>query len=103
MKVAAGSGFGSKPRPALIIQAAAFAGLGTVVVALFTGTLNEMPISRPLFEPTPENGLISTSDLMTDILITVRHERIGGVIGRLNDEDMRRVDRALLIFLDLAG
>jgi len=101
--VAAGHGFGGKPRPALVIQADEYEQISTVVVLLFTSELIETPVSRPRFEPTPENGLVSTSDLMTDIFVTARRKNIGGKIGELNDEAMALVDRALIVFLGLSG
>lgn len=101
--VAAGGGFGGKPRPALVLQADDFAELGTVVVALFTGTLTETQLIRLRFPATKANGLARTSELMIDILVTARRDDIGKVIGRLDDDEMERVDQALLTLLGLAG
>lgn len=101
--VAAGSGFGGKPRPGLIIQADEFDQSKTIVLALFTTQLTDIPLARLRFERSETNGLHSASDLMTDILITVRRNRIGNVVGGLSSADMTRVDRALLVFLGLAG
>ena len=100
--VATGSGYGGKPRPALVIQADEYA-LSTVVVALFTGDLVDAPWSRPRFEPDEGNGLAKTSDLMVDILVTAPIAKVGKVVGQLGPEDMVRVDQALLVFLGLAG
>ena len=100
--VAAGGGFGGKPRPALVIQEDTFQ-LSTVVVALFTTAQGKPGITRPRFQPTPENGLLNASDLMVDVLVTVRLTQVGGVIGRLTDEDMLLADRALIVFLGLAS
>jgi mRNA interferase MazF len=101
--VAAGGGFGGKPRPALIVQHDAFAETGTVVVALFTGELRDASIFRPRFEPDGANGLRAPSDLMIDILVTARRENVGKVVGRLGPADLERADRALAVFLGLAG
>ena len=101
--VAAGGGFGGKPRPALIVQADAFAETGTVIVALFTGDLKDASLFRPRFEPDGVNGLRSPSDLMIDILVTARREKLGKVIGRLSPTELERADRALTVFLGLAG
>ena len=43
------------------------------------------------------------SRLMVDKVTTVPKARLGKRIGRLSDSDMVRVNRALLIFLGLAG
>ena len=101
--VAAGGGFGGKPRPALIIQADEFGALGTVVVALFTTTLTEAPLIRIRILPESGNGIATESDLMLDILVTVRRSQIGKVIGRFDNQAMSKVDRALFTFLGLAG
>jgi mRNA interferase MazF len=101
--IATGGGFGGKPRPALIIQADEFSGLATVAVALFTTELTDIPLARLHFEPSDENGLNSASDLMAHILVTAPRDRVGKVVGALSRDDMARVDRALLVFLGLAG
>jgi mRNA interferase MazF len=101
--VATGSGFGGKPRPALIIQADEFDTADTVVAALFTTELTEAEPVRPRYEPTGANGLRETSELMVDIIVTARRSKTGGVIGRLDAEEMARAERALLAILGLAG
>lgn len=102
MVVAAGGGFGGKPRPALVIQTDHYSGLSTVVLALFTTVLTDAHL-RPRFEPSDNNGLRQTSDLMVDILVTARVDQIGQKAGALAAEEMTRVDRALITFLGLAG
>jgi mRNA interferase MazF len=54
-------------------------------------------------EPDEINGLASASHLMADKITTVRRCRLRERIGRLNDEDMVRVNRAVLVSLGLAG
>lgn len=99
---ATGSGFGGKPRPALVVQADQFAAMSTLVLAPFTSELVGSHI-RPRLEPTPSNGLRQRSDVMIDILVTARIEKLGAVIGSLSAEEMALVDRSLMIFLGLAG
>ena len=101
--VALGSGFGGKPRPALVVQADAFDTPDTLVMTLFTSDFAEGYPVRPRYEPTVENGLRETSELMVDIIVTARRSKIGRVIGRLGRDDMARADRALLALLGLAG
>ena len=100
--VAAGSGYGSKPRPALVVQADDLAGLNTIILALFTTETGDTPRTRPRFEPDVDNGLRAPSDLMADILITVPRDRIGSVIGHLSRADMARAETALLMVLGFA-
>jgi mRNA interferase MazF len=40
---------------------------------------------------------------MIDKITTVAKTKIGTKIGRLNDEDIVRLNRAVLVFLGLAG
>jgi mRNA interferase MazF len=99
--VAAGSGFGSKPRPAVIIQSDRFDEIATITLCLFTSTPIELPLIRVAVLPTAENGLSEMSWLMIDKLISVRRSKLGRHIGRLSSDDMAHLDRALLIFLGL--
>lgn len=101
--VATGGGFGGKPRPALVIQADQIDASATLVVALFTTDLKDIPLTRLRFDPSEENGLRSVSDLMVDIIVTARRDRVGRIVGALSADEMAQVDRALLVFLGLAG
>ena len=100
--VAAGCGFGSKPRPALVVHSDEFPYLPTVILALFTSELKGVGMLRPLFAPDAANGLRAPSDLMTDILISVPRDRVGGIVGRLSNADMGRAETALLNVLGFA-
>ncbi len=91
-----------KPRPALIIQADAFADPPAVTVLPITGTLVDAPLVRVLVEPTPSNGLIKPSQIMVDRPQTPLRARIGPAFGRLDDAAMVTVNRALAVFLGLA-
>ena len=53
--------------------------------------------------PSQENGLRENSHIMIDKAVTVRRSKIGRRIGRIDDDAMRRVDRALALFLGLAA
>jgi mRNA interferase MazF len=74
-----------------------------VVVALFTSTEHDVGHVRPSFEPSEGNSWAAPSELMVDILVTARKERLGKIVARLRAADMERVDRALTVFLGLAG
>jgi len=100
--VAAGSGFGGKPRPALVLQGDRYDDLGTVVVAPFTTELAEAQLLRLRIAPDEINGLEQRSDLMLHVLVTARRERIGKVIGRLSGTQLAEINRVLLTFLGLA-
>ena len=101
--VATGGGFGGKPRPALIVQSDEYVTSETVIVALFTTAVQNVPTTRPLFQPTPENGLLHPSELEADVIVTARRSKVGRVLGSLSRREMARVDAVLAAVLGLAG
>ena len=99
----AASGDYGKPRPAVIVQTDAFPeNHASVVVCQLTSDLVDAPDFRVTIEPKPENGLRLKSQVMADKPVTVRRERIGQKIGRLNDQDIGRLGIALAFVLGLA-
>jgi mRNA interferase MazF len=100
---AAGSGYAGKPRPVVIVQDDRFDATDSVTVCGFTTDPTEAPLFRLLVEPSEQNGLNEPSSLMIDKLTTVRRAKLRERIGRLADEDMVRLDRAVVVFLGLAG
>ena len=100
--VAAAGDYG-KPRPAVIVQTDAFPeSHASVVVCQLTSDLADAPDFRVTIDPSPENGLRLTSQVMADKPVTVRRERIGPRFGRLGDRDMARLGAALAFVLGLA-
>ena len=91
-----------KPRPALVIQADPFAETATVTVLLLSGTLVDAPLMRLAVDPAPENGLQKPSQVQIDKAMTVRREKVGSVIGRLEDRQILEVNRLLAVFLGIA-
>jgi mRNA interferase MazF len=73
------------------------------LVALIGSPVAGMEAVRVHIEPDGINGLTATSEVAVDTLLTVRPHQFGRQIGRLSDDDMRRVDRALVVFLGLDG
>lgn len=99
---AGGSEYASKPRPVVIIQDDRFDTTASVAVCAFTTEPTAAPYFRLPVEPDNENGLERTSSLMVDKVAAVPRSRLGKHIGRLRNEDMTRLDRALVVFLGLA-
>jgi mRNA interferase MazF len=100
----AGEGdYTGKPRPAVIIQDDSFDATGSVTICAFTTDPTEAPLFRIPIEPSDRNGLRAPSRLMVDKLTTVSKEGLGSPVGRLDDEDMVRLNRAILVFLGMAG
>jgi len=60
--------------------------------------------SRPtrLRLPVEPNGLRVACRLMVDKITTVPKGKVGARLGRLDDEDILRLNRAVLVFLGLA-
>jgi mRNA interferase MazF len=100
--VTAGGPYAGKPRPAVIVQEDRFEATSSITICAFTTDPTEAPLLRMLVEPSDRNGLGSASRLMIDKITTVPKARLGKRIGKLNDEDVVRLNRALTVFLGLA-
>lgn len=101
--VAGAGDYGGKPRPVVIVQDDRFDATASATVCAFTSDPTNAPLIRLLVEPDAQNGLNVISWLMVDKITTVPKSKLGARIGRLADQDMMRLNRAMLIFLGLAG
>ncbi len=101
--VSGGREYAGKPRPVVIVQDDNFDATASVTICALTTDPTEAPIFRLLVEPTEENGLRAGSRLMVDKLTTVPKVKIGSKVGRLADSDLLRLNRAVVVFLGLAG
>lgn len=101
MTVALPGDFG-KPRPALILQADHFAATPTVTLLLVTSTLTDAPLLRVNVHPDGHSGLRKASQVMIDKTMTVKRERLGPPIGRLDADTLVEVERRLAVFLGIA-
>jgi mRNA interferase MazF len=101
--VAAGQGYAGKARPAVVLQDDRFDATASITVCPFTTDETESPLFRLPVEPSPSNGLRALSRLMVDKITTVPKNKLGARVGRLDDEDMLRLTRAIVVFLGLAG
>ena len=103
LTVAGGRDYAGKPRPIVIVQDDSFDATDSITVCAFTTDETEAPLFRLPVEPTDRNGLFATSRLMVDKITTVPKSKVGAQIGRLDDEDILRLNRAILVFLGLAN
>ena len=101
--VAGGPDYAGKPRPVAILQDDRFDELLSVTCCPFTTNPTPAPLFRLPVKPSARNGLEEESRLMVDKITTVPKGKIGRCIGRLEDEDILRLNRAVLVFLGLAG
>lgn len=100
---AAGAGYVGKPRPVAIIQDDRFDGTDSVTVCAFTTDQTDAPLFRLRVDPDEVNGLRDPCSLMVDKITTVPRSKLGEPIGRLGDEELVRLGRAILVFFGLAG
>lgn len=101
--VSGGAGYAGKPRPVVIVQDDSFEATASVTICAFTTDPTEAPLFRLAVEPSDRNGLRAVSRLMVDKVTTVPKSRVGQRIGCLDDEDIVRLNQALMVFLGLAA
>ncbi|MGH3565092.1 MAG: type II toxin-antitoxin system PemK/MazF family toxin [Pseudonocardia sp.] len=75
----------------------------SVTICALTTDPTDAPLLRIPINPGPATGLRQASSLMVDKITTMRRSKIGERVGRLSDEDMVRLGRAIVVFLGLAG
>jgi mRNA interferase MazF len=100
--VSGGKDYAGKPRPVVIVQDDAFDATDSITICAFTTDPTEAPLFRLPVEPSERNGLLSSSRLMVDKITTVPKSKVGVRIGRLDDEDVVRLNQAVMVFLGLA-
>jgi mRNA interferase MazF len=100
--VAGGKDYAGKARPVVILQDDSFDGTESITICAFTTDDTDAPLFRLPVEPNERNGLRIPCHLMVDKVTTVPKSKVGAHIGRLNDEDILSLNRAVLVFLGLA-
>jgi mRNA interferase MazF len=101
--VAGGGAYAGKPRPAVILQDDRFDLTDSVTVCAFTTDPADAPLFRLVVEASAGNGLRTPCRLMVDKIATLPKAKLGRRIGRLAGEDIVRLNRAILVFLGVAG
>ncbi len=101
--VSGGKDHAGKPRPVVIVQDDSFDATDSITICAFTTDPTEAPLFRLVVEPTERNGLRSICRLMVDKITTVPKSKMGTRVGRLDDEDMVPLNRAMAVFLGLAA
>lgn len=100
--VSGGGDYAGKPRPVVILQDDRFDATASITVCAFTTDPTSAPLIRLMVEPNERNGLQVACSLMVDKITTVPKTKIGRQVGRLDTEDLVRLDRAVLVFLSFA-
>ncbi len=101
--VAGGKDYAGKPCPVVILQDDRFDRTDSITICAFTTDPADAPLFRLAVEPSQSNGLRAVCRLMVDKITTVPKSRIGARVGRIGDEDMVRLNRAVLVFLGIAA
>lgn len=101
--VAGGKDYAGKPRPVVIVQDDSFDATDSITVCAFTTDDTDAPLIRLLVQPNAQNGLRASCRLMVDKITTVSKTKVGTRIGRLDAEDIVRLNQGVLVFLGLAG
>ena len=100
---AGGQAYAGKPRPVVILQDDRFDATSSVTVCPLTSDPTSARLFRVRIEPSTDNGLRKRSHAMTDKIVTVPRARIRDHIGRLTESEMVALNRAVFVFLGLAG
>ena len=95
-------GYAGKARPAVVVQDDRFDATASITICVFTTDETEAPLFRLNIEPSERNGLRAASRLMVDKITTVSKAKLGRRIGHLDDADLVRLNRAIVVFLGLA-
>jgi mRNA interferase MazF len=98
-----GADYAGKPRPVVIVQDDAFDATASITICVLTTNASDAPLFRLPVEPNMENGLRVPCRLMVDKITTVPRARLDRLVGRLDDDDIVRLNRAAMVFLGLAS
>jgi mRNA interferase MazF len=100
--VAGGKDYAGKPRAVVIVQDDSFDATDSITICAFTTDETEAPLFRLAVEPNERNGLRAACRLMVDKITAVPTSNVGAHLGRLDDEDILRLNQVILVFLGLA-
>jgi len=100
--VAGGKDYAGEPRPVVIVQDDSFDAIDSITMCAFTTDETDAPLFRLPVQPNERNGLRAICRLMVDNITTVQITKVGGRVGRLDDEDVVRLNQAVRVLLGLA-
>jgi len=91
-----------KPRPAVVVQTDLVNDThSSIVVCPVTSHLQDAELFRLTVEPSSDNGLQKTSQVMVDKIVAVRRDKIRKIIGALDEKQMIRLQRSMAFWLGL--
>jgi mRNA interferase MazF len=97
-----GQDYAGKPRPVIILQDDRFGETKSITTCALTTDPTDAPLFRLPVIPNERNGLLAPCRIMVDKIVSVPKTKIGKRVGRLDDDDMLRLNRAVVVFLGLA-
>ena len=100
---AGGQAYAGKPRPVVVLQDDRFDSTDSITICPLTTDSTSAPLFRIPIEPSADNGLRQPSYAMADKIASIPKTRMRTLVGRLADDDVGRLNRAVLVFLGLAG
>lgn len=100
--ISGGKDYAGKPRPIVIIQDDSFDATDSITICAFTTDETDAPLFRLPVSPNERNGLRAECRLMVDKITTVPKTKVGSRVGTLDNEDILRLNQAVLVFLGLA-
>lgn len=92
-----------RPRMVVILQDDRFDATDSITVCAVTTDFTPAPLLRIPIYPDPLNGLRQPVSLTADKVTTIPRSRFDRCVGQLDDHDMIRLERALMVFIGLAG
>jgi mRNA interferase MazF len=96
------SGDYGKPRPALVIQSDILEATDSVLVCLITTTIRDAPLYRVTIPAGEVTGLREPSQIMADKIMTVRRDRCGPPIGKVDAATKLALSRLLAFVTGIA-
>ena len=99
--VSGGKDYATKPRPVVIEQDDSFDATDSITICAFTTDPTDAPLFRLVAEPTDRNGLRSVRRPDGNKITTLPRAKVGVQVGRLDDEDMVRLNQAMTVFLGM--
>ena len=86
----------------VIVQDDSFDATGSITTCAFTTDETDAPLFRLPVGPNDRNGLPAPCRFMVDKISIVPKTKVGRRVGRLDDEDILRLNQAVLVFLGMA-
>ncbi len=86
----------------VIVQDDSFEGTDSITICAFTTDETDAPLFRLPVAPNDRNALRAPCRMMVDKITTVPKTKVGARVGRLDDEDILRLNQAMLVVLGLA-